>query len=152
MQYYFSFFITLAGLPTATESSGISFTTTLPAPMMLRSPMVTPGHTSRLLVAEVVELAASHFLKSVHIRLFVFVQPLNTALVGQVLHLEVLELRLESLAVGACCSQPHLHRCVVLHPAVAHHGIGLVVERIEYLNSIQTADDLNPYEVNRLVE
>lgn len=71
MQYYFSFFITLAGLPTATESSGISFTTTLPAPMMLRSPMVTPGHTSRLLVAEVVELAASHFLKSVHIRLFV---------------------------------------------------------------------------------
>ena len=32
MQYYFSFFIILAGLPTATESSGISFTTTLPAP------------------------------------------------------------------------------------------------------------------------
>ena len=45
MQYYFSFFITLAGLPTATESSGISFTTTLPAPMMHRSPIVTPGHT-----------------------------------------------------------------------------------------------------------
>ena len=37
--------MTRQGLPTAIESEGISLTTTLPAPMMQRSPMVTPGHT-----------------------------------------------------------------------------------------------------------
>ena len=106
----------------------------------------------RFSVAEVVQLAAAHFIKSVHLRLFVFVKPLCAALVGQVLHLEVLELRLESLTVGARCSQTHLHRCVVLHPAVAHHGVRLVVERVEYLDRIQSAHSLNPYEVDRLVE
>ena len=39
----FKFLITLAGLPTAIESSGISFVTTLPAPIMHRFPIVTPG-------------------------------------------------------------------------------------------------------------
>ena len=37
--------ITLHGFPTATLSEGISFTTTLPAPITQPSPMVTPPHT-----------------------------------------------------------------------------------------------------------
>ena len=37
------YFTTLQGLPTATQPSGISFTTTLPAPMVTLLPMVTPG-------------------------------------------------------------------------------------------------------------
>ena len=36
-------FITLQGLPTAIEFEGISFVTTLPAPMVTLLPMVTPG-------------------------------------------------------------------------------------------------------------
>ena len=36
--------ITRAGFPTAILSSGISFVTTLPAPITQRSPIVTPGH------------------------------------------------------------------------------------------------------------
>ena len=40
--------ITLHGLPTARELSGISFTTTLPAPMTQLSPIVTPGTTVTL--------------------------------------------------------------------------------------------------------
>ncbi|MNS11753.1 hypothetical protein D3C72_433010 [compost metagenome] len=35
--------MTLAGLPTAKESAGMSRVTTAPAPMMERGPMVTPG-------------------------------------------------------------------------------------------------------------
>ena len=34
---------TLQGLPTATTPEGMSFTTTLPAPMTVLEPMVTPG-------------------------------------------------------------------------------------------------------------
>ena len=41
--YYLILLMTLQGLPTAIESEGMSFTTTLPAPMMQRSPMITPG-------------------------------------------------------------------------------------------------------------
>ena len=37
--------ITLHGLPTASEFSGISFVTTLPAPITEPSPIVTPGRT-----------------------------------------------------------------------------------------------------------
>ena len=37
------YFTTWQGLPTATQSLGISLHTTLPAPMTTRSPMVTPG-------------------------------------------------------------------------------------------------------------
>lgn len=36
---------TTAGLPAARESAGMSRTTTLPAAMMERAPMLTPGHT-----------------------------------------------------------------------------------------------------------
>lgn len=42
----FSLFFTMAGQPAARESSGISFTTTLPAAMTQRFPMVTPGQTT----------------------------------------------------------------------------------------------------------
>ena len=35
--------MTLAGLPAAMQFEGMSFTTTLPAPMVTLSPMVTPG-------------------------------------------------------------------------------------------------------------
>ena len=79
-------------------------------------------------------------------------QPFQSALIWQMLYLEILKLCLEAFAIRTSCSQTNHDGSIVLHPAVAHHGIGLVVERIEYLNSIQTADDLNPYEVNRLVE
>ena len=37
--------MTRHGFPTAIESEGMSWTTTLPAPMMQRSPIVTPGQT-----------------------------------------------------------------------------------------------------------
>jgi hypothetical protein len=37
--------MTLQGLPTATLLSGMSLTTTLPAPMTTLLPMVTPGRT-----------------------------------------------------------------------------------------------------------
>ncbi|KAL4766821.1 hypothetical protein BDW60DRAFT_221030 [Aspergillus nidulans var. acristatus] len=36
-------FMTLQGLPTATENGGISFVTTLPAPIVQPSPILTPG-------------------------------------------------------------------------------------------------------------
>lgn len=36
------FLIILQGFPAATQSAGILFVTTLPAPMMLRAPIVTP--------------------------------------------------------------------------------------------------------------
>ena len=38
---FFNFRITRQGLPTAIESEGMSFTTTLPAPMMQRSAVLT---------------------------------------------------------------------------------------------------------------
>ena len=41
-----SLFTTLAGLPTASESSGMSLTTTLPAPITHLLPIFTPGHTT----------------------------------------------------------------------------------------------------------
>ena len=40
--------MTLQGLPAATELAGISRVTTLPAPMTLFSPMVTPGQMTLL--------------------------------------------------------------------------------------------------------
>ncbi len=43
IMHYFDFFITRAGFPTATLSAGMSLVTTLPAPIMQRSPIVTPG-------------------------------------------------------------------------------------------------------------
>ena len=42
--YYISF-ITLQGFPTAITFDGISFVTTLPAPITTLSPMLTPGST-----------------------------------------------------------------------------------------------------------
>ena len=44
----YSFRTTRQGLPTATTFSGISFVTTLPAPMTLLLPMLTPGKTQTL--------------------------------------------------------------------------------------------------------
>ena len=38
-------FITLHGFPTAITFDGISFVTTLPAPIIVLSPIVTPGST-----------------------------------------------------------------------------------------------------------
>lgn len=46
--YFFRLFFTTAGTPAARESSGISRVTTLPAAMMQRLPMVTPGQTTTL--------------------------------------------------------------------------------------------------------
>jgi len=43
--YSSNFRITRQGFPTATELAGILFVTTLPAPMTLLSPMLTPGNT-----------------------------------------------------------------------------------------------------------
>ena len=40
--HYFKSFITLHGFPATTQSAGILFVTTLPAPMMLLAPIVTP--------------------------------------------------------------------------------------------------------------
>ena len=40
--------ITLHGLPAAIQSEGMSWVTTLPAPITVRSPMVTPGQTVTL--------------------------------------------------------------------------------------------------------
>ena len=37
--------MTLQGFPTATTFDGISFVTTLPAPITVLSPIVTPGNT-----------------------------------------------------------------------------------------------------------
>ena len=39
---YFKFFITLHGFPAATQSAGMFFVTTLPAPIILLDPIVTP--------------------------------------------------------------------------------------------------------------
>ena len=41
----YSIFCTLQGTPYATAFAGISFVTTLPAPMVVLSPIVTPGNT-----------------------------------------------------------------------------------------------------------
>ena len=46
--YFFRLLFTTAGTPAARESSGISRVTTLPAAMMQRLPMVTPGQTTTL--------------------------------------------------------------------------------------------------------
>ena len=45
MFYILISFITLHGFPTATILDGISFTTTLPTPIVTLSPIVTPGKT-----------------------------------------------------------------------------------------------------------
>lgn len=45
ISFYDSFLITLQGTPTATHPGGISLLTTLPAPMVTLSPIVTPGST-----------------------------------------------------------------------------------------------------------
>ena len=81
-----------------------------------------------------------------------FLQPLQSSLVGQVLDLEVLELSLETLAVRTCCHHAHHDRCVVLHPAVAHHRVLLVIEGVEYLYGIQTAHSLDPHKRYGFVE
>lgn len=44
--------IALQGLPTAKLFDGMSFTTTLPAPMTHESPIVTPAHMTTLLAIQ----------------------------------------------------------------------------------------------------
>lgn len=44
--FIYKVLITLHGLPTATLFSGISFVTTLPAPITQLSPIFTPGNTT----------------------------------------------------------------------------------------------------------
>lgn len=41
--FYITYFITFAGVPTATAFSGISFVTTAPAPITALSPIIIPG-------------------------------------------------------------------------------------------------------------
>ena len=45
VSFYYNCFITLQGFPTATTFDGISLFTTLPAPIIVLSPIVTPGST-----------------------------------------------------------------------------------------------------------
>ena len=84
--------------------------------------------------------------------LLILFQPFQTALVRQMLHLEVLELYVEAVAVRTSSHHTHLNWSIVLHPGIAHHGVSLVVERIENLNGIETANGFYPDVRNRLVE
>ena len=60
------------------------------------------------------------------------------------LHLKMLELHVEALTIGTSSHHTHLNRGIVLHPGIAHQGIGLVVKRIEDLDGIQSAYGLDP--------
>lgn len=81
-----------------------------------------------------------------------FLQPLQSSLVGQVLDLEVLKFGLEAFSVRTCCHHAHHDWRVVLHPAVAHHGVLLVIEGVEYLYGIQAAHSLDSHKRYGFVE
>ena len=74
----------------------------------------------------------------------VLFQPFEAAHVGQVFYLEVLEGGAESVAVGAGTHHAHLNGGVVLQPGVAHEGVLLVVERVEYLDGVEASHGLDP--------
>ena len=82
----------------------------------------------------------------------IFLQPFQTALVRQMLHLEVLELYVEALAVRTSSHHTHLNWSIVLHPGIAHHGVSLVIERVEDFDGIETTNSLDPNVRYRLVE
>ena len=68
------------------------------------------------------------------------------------LHLKMLELHVETLTVWAGSHHAYLNRSIVLHPGIAHHGVSLVIERIEDLDGIQSAHSLDPDVWHGLVE
>ena len=88
-----------------------------------------------------------------HFRLFlVFLQPFQSSLVWQMLYLEVFELHVKTLTVWAGSHHAYLNRSIVLHPGIAHHGVSLVVERVEYFDSIETTNGFDPNVRYRFVE
>ena len=82
----------------------------------------------------------------------VFLKPEGAHFVGQMGHLEVGECDAETVAVGACSHHANFHGAVGLHPCVAHHGVGLVVERIEDLDGVEASHSLDPQCFYRLVK
>lgn len=87
-------------------------------------------------------------------KLFIAVlfKPLHTTHVRQMLYREVLKHGFKSVTVWTSSHQSNHYRMIILKPCIAHHRIVLVVERIEYLNSIEPSYSLNPYILNRLVK
>ena len=59
-------------------------------------------------------------------------------------HLEILEGRLETIAIGRGRHQAHMNRRVVLKPGITHQDIFLIIVRIEDLDRIEPADRLDP--------
>ena len=68
------------------------------------------------------------------------------------LHGKVRESHVKAVSVRTCPHHSNSYRAVGLHPSVAHHGVFLVVKRIENLYRIFSADSLYPYKIYRLVE
>lgn len=67
-------------------------------------------------------------------------QPFHSPLIWQMLHPEVGETCLEALAIRTCGNRAYLQWTIVLHPEGAHHGIFLVVEAVEELDGIKSAN------------
>ena len=65
--------------------------------------------------------------------LAVFLQPLQSAQVRQVLDGKAFKPCLEAISVRASPHDAYHDRTVVLQPGIAHHRVFLVVEGIEYL-------------------
>ena len=82
----------------------------------------------------------------------VALEPLYTALVGEVLYGEIVETGFESIAIGAGSHHSHHDRMVIGHPSVAHKGVSHVVEGVEHLNGIEASHSLNPDKRHRAVE
>ena len=82
----------------------------------------------------------------------IFLKPIQTAPIRQMFYLEMFKCSLEAITVGACSHHPHHHGCIVLQPAVTHHRVFLVIERVEYLNRIEPAHRLNPNKIHRLIK
>ena len=82
----------------------------------------------------------------------IILQPLQTTLVRQVLYFEVFELHIEALTVWTCSHHTHLNRSIVLHPGIAHHGVSLVIERVEDFDGVETTNSLDPNVRHRLVK
>ena len=82
----------------------------------------------------------------------VLFQPFYTALVRQVLYLEILKFHVEALNVRTSSHHTHLDRGVVLHSGIAHHGVSLVIERVEDFDGVETTNSLDPNVRHRLVK
>ena len=66
--------------------------------------------------------------------------------------LEAIECCLEAISIRAGSHHSHHYRSIVLQPAVPHHRIFLIIERIEYLDSIKPAHSLDPDIFYRLIQ